>query len=70
MVIYYASTSGILIILGVTRLVFPSRVYGSPAVADKSSFYETARLFPRGDDGGFAEGFLRSARAARHTGDT
>jgi hypothetical protein len=28
--------------------------------------YETARLFPRSDDGGFAERFLSS----RHTDDT
>lgn len=26
---------------------------------NRSALYETARLFPRGDDGGFAEAFLR-----------
>lgn len=32
---------------------------------------DRAEQFPRGDDGGFAERFLRRRRyAARHTGDT
>ncbi len=35
------------------------------------SVYETARLLPRGDDGGFAERFLRGrVRSGRHMGDT
>lgn len=36
----------------------------------RESQYETARLWPRGDDGGFAERFLADRRNSRHTGDT
>jgi hypothetical protein len=32
--------------------------------ANRNSLYETARLLPRGDDGGFAEQFLSNARQA------
>jgi hypothetical protein len=35
----------------------------SPSVgAGRQSLYETARLLPRGDDGGFAERFLEARR--------
>lgn len=38
--------------LGVTSVTFPGREYPTES-------YETARLLPRGSDGGFAEQFLR-----------
>ncbi len=37
------------------------------ASATTGTMYETARLLPRGDDGGFAEDFLSSRAAARDT---
>lgn len=50
--------------LGITRVVYPAREYRSErAGRNRGHFrepeYETARLYPRGDDGGFAEEFLR-----------
>jgi hypothetical protein len=42
--------------LGVTSVVFPGSDYRSNNVS--ASHYETARIFPRGSDGGFAERFL------------
>jgi hypothetical protein len=51
---------------GVTRVIFPSREYRSDNVGRRrnarSSMYDTAPLMPRGDDGGFAERFLRDRR--------
>lgn len=41
-----------------------------PAADSQDSIYETARLLPRGDDGGLAETFLTASRRSRHTGDT
>lgn len=50
---------------GVTRVVFPAQEYKSERAGDvrghnsRSGLYETARLWPRGSDGGFAERFLK-----------
>jgi hypothetical protein len=48
---------------GVTRVVFPGHEYRSERAGkernNRRSLYETARLWPRGDDGGFADEFLR-----------
>jgi hypothetical protein len=57
--------------LGASRVVFPGREYRSGAdnvekPDPRKALYETARLFPRGDDAGFAEDFLER----RVTGDT
>lgn len=46
--------------LGVTRVIFPSRKYGKPVRRPFEPEYETARLLPRGGDGGFAEEWLAS----------
>jgi hypothetical protein len=49
--------------LGVVRVVFPPREYGSAqAKNERRDLYETARLLPRGDDAGFAERFLKNRR--------
>jgi hypothetical protein len=48
---------------GPIRIVFPGREYKSMKASDEERArepgYETARLLPRGGDGGFAEQFLR-----------
>jgi hypothetical protein len=58
--------------LGVTRIVFPSCEYQSKTACGRGErrLYDTVRLFPRGDDGGFADAFLKASLDARHTGDT
>jgi hypothetical protein len=53
-----------------SRRTFPPGEYRSAVAGVGAPIYETARLLPRGDDGGLAEAFLRGARRSRHTGDT
>jgi len=58
---------------GVTRVVFPAREYHSESCVGfgaRNPVYETARLWPRGGDGGFAEQFLENLRSSRHVSDT
>lgn len=50
--------------VGIGRVVFPGREYRSKAerfarANDNSHEYDTVALLPRGNDGGFAERFLR-----------
>jgi hypothetical protein len=64
-----------LTVYGPARVAYPSREYGKPRLghAERNALravYETARLMPRGDDGGFAEEFLKQARRSRHMSDT
>lgn len=49
---------------------FPPGEYRSATAGVGAPIYETARLLPRGGDGGLAEAFLRGARRSRHTADT
>lgn len=59
---------------GVTRVVYGPQEYRSARAGERRNtrepLYDTARLMPRGDDGGFAESFLEHRRNSRHTGDT
>lgn len=49
-------------------MTFSAREYRSELGGNGgSSLYETARLLPYGDDGGFAERFLKDRRSARDT---
>lgn len=60
---------------GETRVVFPGHEYRTESHGDqdpvaRNSIYDTARLQPRGDDGGFAARFLKRMNRSRHTRDT
>lgn len=51
---------------GVTRVVFPSQEYRSARAGERNArkhLYHTVPVLPRGDDGGFAEKFLKDRRA-------
>jgi hypothetical protein len=55
--------------LGVTRIVFPSCEYQSKTACGRGErrLYDTARLFPRGDDGGFADDVPEGVASTRDT---
>lgn len=65
-----------LAVFGVTRVVYPPQEYQSLRAGDDKqlntgrSLYDTARLLPLGDDGGFAETFLAARQRSRHISDT